>query len=492
MKMAQKDGIQPNIEGLAKLSDQYLALKPGVERTQFLLDKFGKSGMEMGKLMEKGGAGIREMSDAVDENLIMTQKGIDAADNYQEALDNWNDSIQAVKISIGNELLPVMTDLLDHTSLNSRALEIMEEQGLSTYHAMGTVGYAAAYKLAAQELELSRNTEEATAAQEDNTAAQEEGADAAKALTDAEKDLSEAYRDRLDSIFDIQDAQDDFKGKTLDLAAELQEAQQRLTEAKHEYGFGSEQANEAQANIDEVIAKQGELTADFEKNKAERMYALLEEKVMQDGILDEIDKSFLQSYALREGLISKQAVQQARDEEVLADAVLRGAGIVVETTADKIQKVKETQEAVQSAAQVEVSAMNSVTNATIQEINAQGMLQYAVSTTAGGYNNLSSAAMAAYSATPSSTFSSPPVMQGSSTHRTSRDSGGPGFAGQEYLIGTGAQPEMFVPSTNGTFIPNADKIGATYNIVINNPIPERAADSTRKALKSLSYAGEVQ
>jgi hypothetical protein len=34
-----------------------------------------------------------------------------------------------------------------------------------------------------------------------------------------------------------------------------------------------------------------------------------------------------------------------------------------------------------------------------------------------------------------------------------RDSGGPGVAGQSYLIGTGAQPEMFVPESSGHFYP---------------------------------------
>jgi hypothetical protein len=39
-----------------------------------------------------------------------------------------------------------------------------------------------------------------------------------------------------------------------------------------------------------------------------------------------------------------------------------------------------------------------------------------------------------------------------------RDSGGPGVAGMPYLIGQGAQPELFVPQTNGQFIPNADQL----------------------------------
>jgi len=39
-----------------------------------------------------------------------------------------------------------------------------------------------------------------------------------------------------------------------------------------------------------------------------------------------------------------------------------------------------------------------------------------------------------------------------------RDNGGPGLAGNPYLIGTGAQPEVFIPNTNGTFIPNFDQV----------------------------------
>lgn len=46
-----------------------------------------------------------------------------------------------------------------------------------------------------------------------------------------------------------------------------------------------------------------------------------------------------------------------------------------------------------------------------------------------------------------------------SQNAQSRDSGGRGIAGSAYLIGVGAQPELFVPNSNGTFIPNADRMG---------------------------------
>jgi hypothetical protein len=50
----------------------------------------------------------------------------------------------------------------------------------------------------------------------------------------------------------------------------------------------------------------------------------------------------------------------------------------------------------------------------------------------------------------------------------SRDSGGRGAAGQPYMIGRGAQPEVFIPDSAGTFIPNADQMGgATFHISVD-------------------------
>lgn len=49
-----------------------------------------------------------------------------------------------------------------------------------------------------------------------------------------------------------------------------------------------------------------------------------------------------------------------------------------------------------------------------------------------------------------------------------RDSGGPGVAGKTYLIGAGAQPELFTPSTNGTFTPNASVGGGGPQTILVN------------------------
>lgn len=68
------------------------------------------------------------------------------------------------------------------------------------------------------------------------------------------------------------------------------------------------------------------------------------------------------------------------------------------------------------------------------------------------------------------------------TRPSSRDSGGPGQAGGAYLIGQGAQPELFVPQSSGMFIPNFDKVlagagGGGGDIHLNGDIVIQGANS---------------
>lgn len=64
-----------------------------------------------------------------------------------------------------------------------------------------------------------------------------------------------------------------------------------------------------------------------------------------------------------------------------------------------------------------------------------------------------------------------------------RDAGGPGFAGQAYVINPRAAPEIFVPRTAGTFYPNANLGGS---ISITNYIDSRSDVATISAVTRAS------
>jgi len=114
-RIASKNGIEFTTESLGRLSDQYLALNPGQERAAFLIETFGKNGLEMGKLMELGSKGIETASGAIDRNLVLTESAVQAARNFEIAEDNLSDAVLGVKISIGNALIPVLVTAANAT-----------------------------------------------------------------------------------------------------------------------------------------------------------------------------------------------------------------------------------------------------------------------------------------------------------------------------------------------------------------------------------------
>ena len=56
------------------------------------------------------------------------------------------------------------------------------------------------------------------------------------------------------------------------------------------------------------------------------------------------------------------------------------------------------------------------------------------------------------------------------TTALSRDSGGSVSAGQPYYVGTGAQPELFVPSSSGSMVPNGGGGTQTINLVVDGRV----------------------
>jgi hypothetical protein len=159
---------------------------------------------------------------------------------------------------------------------------------------------------------------------------------------------------------------------------------------------------------------------------------------------------------------------------------------------DKKAAADGTTAAIVSGASVGTAALDGLDQALVNNINNMNELGYAAERTASKVRGVVSGTIPNRSAsTPPSSYGGvggiPPV-----TGLPMRDSGGPGIAGQAYMIGV---PEVYVPKTGGDFIPlggaNKGGVGTTYNIQITNAKPESAENSIRKALKSLSYAGVV-
>jgi hypothetical protein len=111
---------QLSVKTLARLSDEYLKLAPGVERNNYLLANFGRGGMAMGRILEKGSAELLKMNDAVEASLIINEEAIKKAEEYRLALDDWDDAMLGVKIQLMQTLFPYLkqfTDFLTSTAI---------------------------------------------------------------------------------------------------------------------------------------------------------------------------------------------------------------------------------------------------------------------------------------------------------------------------------------------------------------------------------------
>jgi hypothetical protein len=141
MNFAVRNGIQPNIEGLAKLADQYNSLEDPVARGQLLLKTFGRAGMDMGKLLEKGGDGIRKMSAGIEDSLIVTEKAARESQLYFQSVDRLTDAWTGFKMQIGNTVIPVLTDIL----IKNQAAKMTTDE-LGTAASRSGTGFSAEYK----------------------------------------------------------------------------------------------------------------------------------------------------------------------------------------------------------------------------------------------------------------------------------------------------------------------------------------------------------
>lgn len=493
-KALTKEGLTPSTDTLAKLSDQYLALNTAQERNEFVLKNLGRNGLQWVEILGKGSKAIREQAAAVDDSLILTEKAVKQAREYELAMDDLSDSAQALKIEIGGELIPVLTRLVDWTNANILVARefykvLTGEQTLQEYNeaAKGIIeeyGYMATGlgKVAKEQEEFNQQQEMGVGA----TESQAEAVKAASAALDNYKDaidrVSESNKDALDLTFRVSDAQRDYEKAHLEAAKALQEARA---------GGDNEEINAAIQGIQE-------LEAEWHKSTESMIYDMVQAQVAVDGLTNaEFDA--LQDLAVQKGLITDADAERAKALRDEADAIANGIAQQEDVLSENMainERIAQLEGEKAAAADGVTVAVNNTNSAMIQVV---GSTQAATQAMAQLQQQAQAAAQAAASFKMPSVGSSNPMIPGLKSIGgkaggfkgvSSRDSGGDGKAGEAYIIGKGAQPEMFIPNTNGTFVPNADKIGGkTINIVVNNPQPKSTEDSVRNELKTLSYSG---
>jgi hypothetical protein len=221
--------------------------------------------------------------------------------------------------------------------------------------------------------------------------------------------------------------------------------------------------------LSEVSQDKAKAAEDNKKAGQQRVYDLTQQKLAADGVISTGEYEYLQNLAVAKGLVTRAAADQAIAENQQADQLVENFG----KTQGPMDTALSTMQAISAFDGRIVNFGVAFSTSGMSSLAGMGG-----TSNPGGYHPLN------YS--PSSSYTT-----GGPLGRKSRDSGGSGIAGTPYLIGTGAQPELFTPATNGTFTP-AGKMGNNYYITINNPVPQKSVNDIRQALQNLSYLGRAQ
>lgn len=473
-----QNGITPNIQAIAKLSDEYLAIQDPMERNKFIIENLGRSGLQWVDVLNQGSDALLKQAAAVDKNLVLNEKQLQDARKLEVAWDNFTDTLSGLGNQIGTVLTPILTEFVESWTWATRvAMQFQEAVQNGTVlqtnwldvlsQTAGEVN-AETDALAEQQKQLEETGEAVQDATVDFASLEQQLLDT-NGITQR---MSQTFQGLLSSMFTIQKETDSYNKTLADLGKESEDLtakKNRLTLQMWEEQRAGKMTNEEYLRyvqqLDEVTKAQEENTAkraqadeDLKKASQQRVYDLAQQKLAADGVVSTKEYEYLQDLAVNYGLVSRESANAAKEENRRADALVSS----FEQTLPPMERSLQVMQA-------------------IAAYNGQ-VVNFGVNFTQTGspYTSMQPAR------TVKSNFSSQQVYN---SLATVRDNGGAGMAGQAYMIGTGAQPEMFVPNTNGTFVPNADKMGATYNITINNPIPERSENSVRNTLKKLSYLG---
>jgi hypothetical protein len=505
-KIAQKQGIDVSIEGLKKLAAQYKSLPAGIERSQFLLKTFGKSGLEMGKLMEKGADGIDQMSKAVEGNLVLTKEAIQISDDYQASVDTLGDAWKGFLMGPAQGVVKWLGDSAKGWAYQLKLTQLVKDRGVSMFDNKAVQALTVeAYNLVNAEYDLKRSSDEAAGAMDDNSGALDDNKTAVNeakyALNDYQKQLEEVSKANVEMANMTQKIASDqrtYEAEHNTAVANRSEKEYEYAQAVKEHGKASKEALTSLGDIDIAIEGINTLEASWHEASTKMIADMVLVKLSEGGLLDSELKAY-EDYAVSKGLQTQADVDESRKRRDLADA---DAQYILDSENVKNEQMKidaETLALTDAVASAEVIASNAneaasmgaVSQATQNEIQNQQRLAEQARITAGAYAMIRMPAMLPTG-----------ISKAQSDPRRGRGANVQYALGGEFMIPMGYGNEGFnmggMATASGgetvTITPKGkDKGGGgiTYIINISNPKREAAEDSIRSALRNLSYTGSA-
>lgn len=106
--------VKPMNDLLPQIADKFATMPDGPEKTALAMQLFGKAGAGMLPFLTKGSKGIAELEKQSDKfGTTINNKSIQALAAAREGERKWDASMDGLKITLGAQLLPMLTSFVD-------------------------------------------------------------------------------------------------------------------------------------------------------------------------------------------------------------------------------------------------------------------------------------------------------------------------------------------------------------------------------------------
>lgn len=121
-RTAAKDGITPNIATLIQLGEEYKAIQDPAARLQFAMDKFGRSGIAMSRILALDSKELAAMAaEAQAAGTILDDQFVAGAEDARMAMDTMGDATTGLKLAFFELVGPGFSAFVDGAASLVRA-----------------------------------------------------------------------------------------------------------------------------------------------------------------------------------------------------------------------------------------------------------------------------------------------------------------------------------------------------------------------------------
>jgi hypothetical protein len=440
-KKLQEIGVNSdNVEeALLTVADRFAAMKDGTEKSALAVQLFGKQGLELIPILNKGRAGINEMSAAAKEmGLVMTGETIEAVKEMKRNQDELNDTVEGFARRLAMGVIPELNKF--SKALLKSGDSIDDFSGNKLFEAI-----SASQKTAAGIRDAARASEDFYDAM---GKAAKKVPEVAKQVSDAGTSFETFYADMLSAKGAIVSFGGAMSGAVPPTQA-MKDAALGVNSAVGEMPLVYDNAMKATA-----IYKLATGQLSFETFKQETATRAVTKALFDGKITTEEAAALYQGLAdksIKTEDALKRTGQAGKDAAVLIDEMNAAMGRVKSKDISLTFTAFRTplfNDAVGTWGNIQDKTVNLTVNAAAGDVN--------LPTPAGGGN------------------SSPYGSGGNNEYGGARAKGGPVKRNKPYLVGEQG-PEMFVPYASGYVVPNSatpyvdpgTKVSQSFSV--NNP-----------------------